>query len=409
MKLLAACALLVAAWFATNASISYAKFVRELQGGTPNAQAYFTVDEAIWANARGDLGDLRLDPGEHEVPYALGVERGSSQNEQVSVSVLQSGIVGGKTQFFLDMSKLAQYDHVELQLKKPASNLVAHAEIAGADDLHGNRWSQLAQSVIYDLAADNLGSNTQIRLPLSAYHYLRITADSALQPAFVAGAHGFVRQEEKAVWHTLPARIERQEDGRDTVLTFTPPKNAPVNRVEFVIDPAQPNFRRPVEVRASKDESLASGEVSRVHMVRNGQKIDFEQTAIALNGATPHSVRVIIHNGDDRPLAITQAQLQQYERRIYFAAPAAGMPHVYYGDDKLEPPTYDYAKVFQKDPQAVHVSLGPEQTNPAYRGRPDDRPWSEQHPAVLWIAIVAAVIVLGGIALRSMKSTAAAS
>lgn len=408
MKLLAV--LLIAALLAASASISYEKFVRELQGGTPNDQAYFVVDETIWANARRDLGDVRLDPGDHEVPYALEVERGSSQTQTVSVPVLQPGTLAGKTQFFLDMSKLAQYDHVELQLKKQTSNLVVHVDVAGADDLHSNPWSHLAQSVIYDLAADNLGSNTQVRLPLSAYHYLRVMADSTLQPAFIAGAQGFMRQEEKAVWRTLPARMERKEDGPDTVLTFTPPKNAPIDRVELTIDAAQPNFRRPVEVFGSKDEPVASGEVSRVHMVRDGRKIDFEQAAIALNGLAPESARMVIHNGDDRPLAIAQADLQQYERRIYFAVPAgaAAMPHVYYGDDKLEPPIYDYAKTFQKDPQAVQISLGPQLANPAYRGRPDDRPWSERHPVVLWIAIIAAVLVLGAVALRSMKTTAAA-
>jgi hypothetical protein len=48
--------------------------------------------------------------------------------------------------------------------------------------------------------------------------------------------------------------------------------------------------------------------------------------------------------------------------------------------------------------------LRPEQANAAYRGRPDDRPWSERHPAVLWVAIVVAVAILGTIALRSMKT-----
>ncbi|HLY97458.1 MAG TPA: hypothetical protein VKT33_00170, partial [Candidatus Angelobacter sp.] len=83
-------------------------------------------------------------------------------------------------------------------------------------------------------------------------------------------------------------------------------------------------------------------------------------------------------------------------------------PHLYYGDDKLDEPVYDYAKLFQAEANATQAQLGPEQTNTAYTGRPDERPWSDKHPAVLWIAIVAAVLVLGVMALRSMKSTTAA-
>jgi hypothetical protein len=78
---------------------------------------------------------------------------------------------------------------------------------------------------------------------------------------------------------------------------------------------------------------------------------------------------------------------------------------MHYGDEKLDAPVYDYAKLFQRNALADEAQLGPEQANAAYKGRPDDRPWSEQHPAALWIAIVAAVLVLGAIAIRSLKST----
>jgi hypothetical protein len=80
---------------------------------------------------------------------------------------------------------------------------------------------------------------------------------------------------------------------------------------------------------------------------------------------------------------------------------------LYYGDDKLESPVYDYAKLFQREKSAGAIQLGPESMNAGYTGRPDERPWSDRHPAVLWIAIVAAVLVLGVLALRSMKTAAA--
>jgi hypothetical protein len=61
--------------------------------------------------------------------------------------------------------------------------------------------------------------------------------------------------------------------------------------------------------------------------------------------------------------------------------------------------------LFQLDNTVAAATLGPETVNTAYTGRPDDRPWSERHPALLWGAIVAAVLVLGALALRSLKST----
>jgi hypothetical protein len=116
------------------------------------------------------------------------------------------------------------------------------------------------------------------------------------------------------------------------------------------------------------------------------------------------TIKVIIYNGDDPPLKLTSARLQQLERRIYFDAQASGQVTLYYGDEKLDPPVYDYAKLFLLARDAAPSQLGAEVTNAAYTGRPDERPWTERHPAVLWIAIVAAVLVLGAIALRSVKS-----
>ena len=158
-----------------------------------------------------------------------------------------------------------------------------------------------------------------------------------------------------------------------------------------------------MEVQRDKGQWFGSGEISRVHMQRDGQKIDTEQTSLDLRGTTQGDLTIVIHNGDDAPLKITGARLQQYERRIYFDADSGTQPRLYYGDAKLEAPVYDYAKLFQKDANAPQALLGVEEANTAYAGRPDDRPWSERHPAVLWVAIISAVLVLGGIALRSMK------
>ena len=99
--------------------------------------------------------------------------------------------------------------------------------------------------------------------------------------------------------------------------------------------------------------------------------------------------------------------MQQHERRVYFDSPAGSQLVLYYADPKLESPVYDYDKLFQRDPGATVAQLGAETKNTVFTGRPDERPWSEKHPAVLWIAIVAAVLVLGALALRSMKTAAA--
>jgi hypothetical protein len=69
-------------------------------------------------------------------------------------------------------------------------------------------------------------------------------------------------------------------------------------------------------------------------------------------------------------------------------------------------PSYDYARLFQMDSGAGRANLLEEVLNSQYQKLPDPRPWSERHPAAMWAAMVAAILVLGAVALRSLRATA---
>jgi hypothetical protein len=387
-----------------SSSIAFFKYQRPVET-SGSGQNYVTIDDSVWSHSRADLGDLRLYSGQTEVPYALLTEHGSQQHEHQEVSVLQQSVVGGKTQFLIDMSSVAEYDHVDLRLG--AKDFVAHFRVEGQDDLHGTQWASLGDSILYDLSREHLGNNFMLRLPRSTYKYLRVTVDGPVKPADILGAISELHEDRKPVWRNVNNAPAIQKVGKDTVLTFTVPANVPVEKIVFAMDAAQPNFRRSVEIRDDKDNILSTGEINRIHMVRAGQRIDSEDDEVDFSEIGQKWLKVVIHNGDDAPLKVNSASLQQIERRVYFEAPSQAQLTLYYGDEKLERPEYDYAKLFLNSTDAHAAQLGPETNNAAYTGRPDDRPWSERHPAILWIAIIAAVLVLGVLALRSMRSVAA--
>lgn len=391
------------AWL-LSPSISYFHFQRAVQVSTPG-QSYIVVDDSIWKHARPDLGDLRLYAGEKEIAYALVTESGTSQRQRIQAPVLQQSSVAGKTQFLINMSDLAAYDHVGLDLA--TRDFVAHARVEGSDELHGRSWAGLGDSILYDLSKEGLGSNSTLRLPTATYRYLRVTLDGPVKPEDVRGATSELGETQPAVWRDVSQSPRQEQQDKQTLLTFDIAENVPVERAIFEIDAAQPNFQRRVEIQNEKSGWLAASEISRIHMVRGGQKVDSEDLAVPFSCNGQRAIRIIIHNGDDPPLKITGARLQQTERRLYFAAPPQTQVVLFYGDEKLERPVYDYAKLFQRDKGAVLAQLDGEVSNPAYAGRPDDRPWSERHPAVLWVVLVAAVVSLGAVALRSVRRAAA--
>jgi hypothetical protein len=394
---------MVAALLIATASISYFKYERLLQPIPSGGQHYIVLDETIWPHAGPDLEDLRIYSAEKEIPYMVTIERGSLAIEQKKISVLQPGTLNGKTQFLLDMSDLSRYDRVELKLR--TKNFVAHARVEGSDDPHGVSWSNLGTTTLYDLSDEKLGHNSALHIPVTTYKYLRVWIDNSVKPLDLESASAGMNLEEKAVWRDLPSEAQHTRQGRDTIFVVSIPKNVPIERVLLSIDPSQTNFRRDVEIQSDNGMWFGSGELSRIHMNRNGQRIDVEQPWLDVGGTGPGPFKIIVHNGDDAPLKLTGVHLQQYERRIYFDSEPGASLSLYYGDEKLGPPIYDYAKLFQRDPSAEQVQLSAEEQNAAFSGRPDDRPWSERHPAVLWASIIAAVMILGGIALRSMKPT----
>jgi hypothetical protein len=388
---------------AINASPSYFKYRRQVQSINSAGQHYIVVDETLWRHAGPDLNDLRMYAAEKEIPYRMTVETGGSETEQKQFRVLQPASVGGKTQFLLDMSGVDEYDRIHLTLA--TKNFVAHARVEGQDDSHGTKWALLGTTTLYDLSDEKLGSNSTLQIPLSVFKFLKVTVDSAVKPSDVKNGTAGATRAQKAVWRDVTGTSSLQQHGKETVITFDVPANTPVERLTLDIDPTQSNFCRQIQIRGNKDEPYGSDQISRIHMLRNGQKVDVERTSIELCGNCQRPLKAVIQNGDDPPLKITGAHLQQWERRIYFDSDAGERPWVYYGDEKLGAPEYDYAKLFQKDARVEPVALDPEVNNAAYVPRPDDRPWSDQHPALLWVAILAAVVILGAVAARSLKTS----
>ena len=77
----------------------------------------------------------------------------------------------------------------------------------------------------------------------------------------------------------------------------------------------------------------------------------------------------------------------------------------HYGDQKPDSAGCEYSEFFQQAPDSVLTQLGIAAANPQFTGRPDDRPSSERHSYVLWAAMLLAVVVLGGLALRGLKGS----
>lgn len=383
-------------------AISYFTHVRELRISQGRVQNYFVVDEEIWSHARPDLGDLRIYDGEAQVQYALSVERGGTSRQEEAARILNLGNVGGHTEFDLDIGQIAEYDRIRLNLD--SKNFVVTASLAGSNALDDRPTRQLPPSTLYDFTREQLGSNLVMKLPASSFRYLHVRLSSGILPAEVQGATVFNLPETKAIWTSVGSCGPPTQKRRTTVVSCESPVKVPVDRIRFHVDPRQVNFRRAVTLSDTGGKHESGGEITRVRLERAVGTIVSEEMDVQIAGQSSGRLLITVDNGDNPPLAIAAVQLLSVERRVYFDAQGKATLKLCYGDYKLDSPVYDYARFFHADPAAAQAELGPGAHNEAYRGRPDDRPWSERHNSVLWVAMLLAVAVLAALAFRGLNA-----
>jgi hypothetical protein len=390
-----------------EAAIAYFSNVREIHAGQPDRQNFIVVDEEIWNHSRANLGDLRLYDGDSPVQYSLSEQRAGISSEEVEAKILNLGSVSGHAEFDLDAQGIAAYDHVRLRLD--AKDFVVTASVAGSNVLGQGPVTDLAPSTLYDFSSEHLGSSTVLKLPPSSFRYLHIKLAKGILPQQVKGATISNVREQQASWTKIGSCSAPRQKPRATVIICDVPPKVPLSRILFQIAPRQVNFLRRVSVENVNGVQEASGELSRVRINRAGTLVTSEEMAVAVAGVSAGDagkITISVENEDNPPLAIEAVQPLSLERRVYFDPQGKTLLKLYYGDEKLSAPVYDYARFFHADASPAEAQLGAGTHNAEYTGRPDDRPWSDRHMGVLWAAMILAVIALAAMAIRGMRSGA---
>lgn len=382
-------------------AIPYFTNVRDVRIEQADRQNYFIVDQELWNHSRGDLADLRLYDGDSAVQYAVSEQRAGVSSEEVDARILNLGSVSGHTEFDLDTNGLPEYDRVRLRLD--AQDFVSTASVSGGSAPGKATEVQLTPSTLYDFTKEQLGSNSQLKLPTSSFRYLHVTLAPGIRPQQVKGAAIYNLRSQQARWTTVGSCAPPQQKPHLTVIACALPERVPLSRIAFRVDPARVNFRRTVSVEDAKGGQFANGEISRVRINRGSTLVTNEELSVNVSGNSGQ-ISINIDNGDNPPLTVISAELLSLERRVYFDPQGKSTLKLYYGDDKLDAPIYDYARFFHADASPVEAQLTPGAHNPQYTGRPDERPWSDRHPGILWTVMTIAVAALMLLALRGLRT-----
>lgn len=387
-------------------------------------QTCAVLDAGLFAHAAPNLADVRLyrtDSGPTETPYAIQTSAPRTAHQQQTLAPLNVGSKDGRTSFDTNMPDGA-YSDITLQVT--GQNFIATVDVegthaAGAAEQDAGA-TNLGSYTIFDLTDQKLGRSTVLHLPKSNFGSLHFEIAGPVTPQQIGGVVVEQLPQTQQPYVVVAESGRAGQDGHNTVIRIRVPARVPVDRIEFVPGAEPANFSRDVTVKVApipaqpikSEEDLpqtidASGTILRVHETHDGHRVDEEHLSFDAPwvdfGMAGSLWTVTIDNGDDPPVSLKWVRLEMAERTLCFDAAAHASYTLYYGDAALSAPRYDYARLFMPEANPSQATLGPEEENPQHQSRPDERPFTERHPGLLWAALLVVVLVLGAVALRTAK------
>lgn len=412
MKALAALPLflLIGSAAAPTPDIRYFRFQRAVdlpQNAT--GQTCVVLDAQTFSHAASGLDDLRLYRGTDETPYVIH-NAAPSQASPSTIPPLNLGTRRGKTVFDAAMP---EGEYSDLQLNLTGQNFLATVTVSGGQNANAPA-TRIGSYTIFDLSAQRLGRSTVLHLPRSNFRSLHFEIAGPIPPEHIQSIAASSAPLVEPRYLSIQTVGQFVRKNKTSVAEFTLPPNVPIDRIAFTPAALPVNFSREIQVEVSETKapqaqvasSVGSTELLRIHHAQDGRRIDEENLSVETSRTTyPSSTNwtITMQNGDDPPVAFVNVQAQMLECNLCFEAAPGARYALYYGDNTLAPPHYDYASWFAYQPNAAVATLGAEQGNAAFQQRPDNRPFTERHPALLWAALILVVLLLGVVALRTAR------
>jgi hypothetical protein len=361
------------------------------------------LDRDVYIGSSNEVADLVVIRDGQEVPFLLSTPETEQEGKRGAERLLNEAVVPGEgLQFSIHLKRPAEHSSILLQTDE--KNFRHRVRIETSQD--SVRWAIARNDgAIFNFSQDGREfSSTVVQYPVSTRPFLRVTVFGWTKMGAVTAAIVEHKETQPAVYEvfsTLAPQVWEDSATKSTVAAVDQGVTGlPVSRVR--LETLSPQFQRAVAIETSDDGKLWQYLAQDVIARLPGPDFREESLEVRASGARRY-LRLRIYNRDDQPLQIGHLSLEGLVREIKFLAPAEGSYWLYYGNPAAARlPEYDLRAVLAR--RSFHETswaLGASEANPTYHPPPAPRkPWSEQHPAILYTVLGGAVLALGIATLR---------
>lgn len=385
------------------------------------------LDGPVYGASQVSLSDLRLMINEQfETPYEIVTVRGRSEIKNMASAILEN-IRGADNSNIIIFDLGAQVrPNNKITLEITERNFGKKVTIEGSNDRSSwivltkdvyiydfsfggeparrsgeIKWKQTVNSkYMVDFSYNASSRDTSISYPESNFRYIRASLfgikdeDPITVTAANITSHYAVPAEEALYSCVIQEnKVDVQAKTTQAILDFGA-QNLPIERVKIECDGF--NYYRTVYVQGSNDFTdwftLGSGEV----FDYNVENFKDAKKEIKFPEARCRYVKLTIMNQDNVPINVVSATGYGLKRYLIFPFQKTGSLRLYYGNQRAPMPVYDYARFIGKADFATmpFVRMAKESSNASYAPEKIKRPWTEEHPYFLWVAVIGIVIIL---------------
>ncbi|MDD5541977.1 MAG: DUF3999 family protein [Acidobacteriia bacterium] len=365
------------------------------------------IDDDVLAHSGPIDKGIRVIAGSAaEIPFDILVDNDSLlEDAHSNVALLDVAVSKGKYQQFICDLGSSGIPTNRLTLVTPSRDFAFRADIEGSNDR--KTWLLLAHNQhVFNWSE---GQKLSLEFPDTTDRFVRflLWLDGG-KPIELTGVKASRTREHKGQLEEVSAQLNSRQ-------LMTPQKLSEwifdfgheqplVNRCTFEV--TNRNFSRVVDLATSDDlKNWSSGPHFEIYRrSQSGRENEF--TTIQTNALEHRYLRIRIQNGDDRPLEVSTIKFLRFVHYVVFEFEPGNSYRLFYGNPDGHTPSYDLSPL-----AAVPIglrnstgTLGPQETNPDYLVPVNRKPWTERHPEILWIVLVAVVLIMGIFIVRSLKT-----